>query len=197
MGTLKSTIISCIIFYCFTYNKLRKLKGGFSLSKICEYGCLECGMPIYNYEVDLLDGLCPRCYDSYYKELELVKQQYGEDSKEADNLKIRIANQESAINKTTAELKKYEDELKKQCEELLKSFDKLDDKDRQMEFNKMAIASMIIKQVIDSVKELGIDEFRKVVVKDDFIADIFRRIGMYNEIGVELGYAKRIEEENK
>ena len=91
----------------------------------------------------------------------------------------------------------YEDELKKQCEELLKSFDKLDDKDRQMEFNKMAIASMIIKQVIDSVKELGIDEFRKVVVKDDFIADIFRRIGMYNEIGVELGYAKRIEEENK
>lgn len=51
--------------------------------------------------------------DSYYKELELVKQQYGEDSKEADNLKIRIANQESAINKTTSELKKYEDELKR------------------------------------------------------------------------------------
>ena len=55
--------------YYFTYNKLRKLKGGFILNKICGYGCLECGMPIYNYEVDLLDGLCPKCYDVYYKEL--------------------------------------------------------------------------------------------------------------------------------
>ena len=39
------------------------------MDKICEYGCLECGMPIYNYEVDLLDGLCPKCYEVYYKEL--------------------------------------------------------------------------------------------------------------------------------
>ena len=37
------------------------------MNKICEYGCLECGMPIYNYEVDLLDGLCPKCYDKYFK----------------------------------------------------------------------------------------------------------------------------------
>ena len=39
------------------------------MGKICEYGCLECGMPIYNYEGDLLDGLCPKCYEVYYKEL--------------------------------------------------------------------------------------------------------------------------------
>ena len=39
------------------------------MNKICEYGCLECGMPIYNYEVNLLDGLCPMCYEVYYKKL--------------------------------------------------------------------------------------------------------------------------------
>ena len=66
---MKKYHILSIIYYYFAYNKLRKLKGGFILNKICEYGCLECGMPIYNYEVDLLDGLCPKCYEVYYKEL--------------------------------------------------------------------------------------------------------------------------------
>ena len=66
---MKKYHILSIIFIIFAYNKLRKLKGGFILNNICKYGCLECGMPIYNYEVDLLDGLCPKCYDIYYNEL--------------------------------------------------------------------------------------------------------------------------------
>ena len=66
---MKKYHILSIIYYYFAYNKLRKLKGGFILNKIYDYGCLECGMPIYNYEVDLLDGLCPKCYEVYYEEL--------------------------------------------------------------------------------------------------------------------------------
>jgi len=87
-------------------------------------------------------------------------------------------------------------QIKEQCKQLLTEFDKLEGESRQREFNKMAIASMIIKQVIESVQEIGTDRFKEILVKDDFVADTFRRIGIYNEIGVELGYTVRIDDDN-
>ena len=66
---MKKYHILSIIYYCFAYNKLRKLKGGFILDRICEHGCLKCGVPIYQYECYLLDAMCPKCYEVYYKEL--------------------------------------------------------------------------------------------------------------------------------
>ena len=55
---------------------------------------------------------------------------------------------------------------------------------------------MIIRQVIESVQEIGTDRFKEILAKDDFVADTFRRIGAYNEIGVELGYTVRIDDDN-
>lgn len=44
---------------------------------------------------------------NYEKQLELIVAEYGENSKEADEMRIKIANQQTAINKTTAEIGKY------------------------------------------------------------------------------------------
>lgn len=94
-------------------------------------------------------------------------------------------------------INKDNDILKINLQLLLKAFDKLDEETRQIEFNKMAMAGSIIKQVIDSVRELGDDKFREILNKDEFIADTFRRIGIWNECGIDLGYTKRINDENK
>lgn len=94
-------------------------------------------------------------------------------------------------------LKQDNEVLKINLQLLLKAFDRLDEESRQIEFNKMAVAESIIKQVIDSVRELGNDKFREVLAKDEFVADIFRRIGIWNECGLDLGYTKRVEDEQK
>lgn len=49
--------------------------------------------------------------DSYKKELELVEKEQGANSAAADNLRIQIANQQAAVNKTAAELNSYEKKL--------------------------------------------------------------------------------------
>lgn len=49
--------------------------------------------------------------ESYQKELELVEKEQGANSAAADNLRIQIANQQAAVNKTAAELKSYEQKL--------------------------------------------------------------------------------------
>lgn len=48
---------------------------------------------------------------SYQKELELVEKEQGANSAAADNLRIQIANQQAAINKTASELATYEKKL--------------------------------------------------------------------------------------
>ena len=83
--------------------------------------------------------------------------------------------------------------LKINCKLLLEAFDKLDEDTRIIEFSKMAVASSIIKQVIDSVRELGDNKFTEILAKDEFIADTFRRIGIFNEVGIDLGYTKKVE----
>ena len=49
--------------------------------------------------------------ESYQKELELVEKEQGANSAAADNLRIQIANQQAAINKTASELATYEKKL--------------------------------------------------------------------------------------
>ena len=49
--------------------------------------------------------------ESYKKELEIVEKEQGANSAAADNLRIQIANQQAAVNKTAAELKSYEQKL--------------------------------------------------------------------------------------
>ena len=49
--------------------------------------------------------------DSYKKELEMVVKEQGENSAAADNLRIKIANQQAAVNKTAGELATYNQKL--------------------------------------------------------------------------------------
>ena len=49
--------------------------------------------------------------DSYKKELEIIVKEQGENSAAADNMRIKIANQQAAVNKTAAELATYEKKL--------------------------------------------------------------------------------------
>lgn len=52
-----------------------------------------------------------RILDSYKKQLEQVEKEQGENSAGAENLRIKIANAQTAVNKTAAELKTYEGKL--------------------------------------------------------------------------------------
>lgn len=45
--------------------------------------------------------------DSYKQQLALIVEEQGENSKGADEMRIKIANQQAAVNKTAAELEKY------------------------------------------------------------------------------------------
>lgn len=60
-------------------------------------------------------------------ELELTIKEYGEGSKEADNLRIRIENQKAALNNTTKQLDKYAKEL----DDAGKETDQLGDESQQ------------------------------------------------------------------
>lgn len=57
--------------------------------------------------LDTVLGSQKTILSNYEKQLELIVAQYGENSKEADEMRIKIANQEAVVNKTTAEVAKY------------------------------------------------------------------------------------------
>lgn len=50
--------------------------------------------------------------DSLEEQLKLTAKQYGENSKEADEMRIKVANQQAVVNKTTKEVEKFRSKLK-------------------------------------------------------------------------------------
>lgn len=110
--------------------------------------------------------------DSYKKELELIVKEQGENSAAADNMRIKIANQQAAVNKTAAELATYEKKLDEvnggmhEGEKAAEEFgDALGDaskdaKDATEGFTVMKgvladLAATAIKAVVNGLKELG------------------------------------------
>lgn len=102
---------------------------------------------------------------SLEQQYELVAKEQGENSKGAEELKIKINNQKAAIGKTEAALDKYENELK-DCEEGTGRFaNELDDMDDASQkasdgftVMKGALASLVadgIRMAIDGMKELA------------------------------------------
>ena len=87
--------------------------------------------------------------------------------------------------------------VKKICNLALEAFDKLPEETRKIEFSKLTIASSLIEQVIESVKELPEKDFTEICKSNDFVADTFKIISMFNTLGVELGYARRIDTDDK
>lgn len=110
--------------------------------------------------------------DSYKKELELIVKEQGENSAAADNMRIKIANQQAAVNKTAAELATYEkklDEVNSGMEEGEKAAEEFGDalgdagkdaKDATEGFTVMKgvladLAATAIKAVVQGLKDLG------------------------------------------
>lgn len=83
-------------------------------------------------------------------------------------------------------------DINEMCELALKAFDELPADARKKQFSELTIGTLILKQVINSVKTITEEEFNKIC-ENDFVADIFKRISIFNELGVDLGYAKRVE----
>lgn len=68
--------------------------------------------------------------DAYKKQLALIVEEEGENSKGADEMRIKIANQQAAVNKTTAEIKRYEqqlDDLTDSTDDATESIEEMDD----------------------------------------------------------------------
>ena len=38
------------------------------MKNILMRSCDECGVSVYENEKEIFDGMCPNCYDNYYKE---------------------------------------------------------------------------------------------------------------------------------
>ena len=102
--------------------------------------------------------------ENYEKQLELIAKEYGENSKEADEMRIRIANQQAVVNGTTKELEKYQgilEDLRKEEEKAAdgakdqaKAYDQLRDsaeeQQKQLEALKNEYKQVVIEQGKDS-----------------------------------------------
>ena len=87
-------------------------------------------------------------------ELELTKKEYGENSKEADNLRIRIENQKAALNETTKQIDKYTKEL----DDCGKETDQLGDesKDTAKDMGEMSDGFTVAKGALADLVASGI-----------------------------------------
>lgn len=97
--------------------------------------------------------------ESYEKELEEVVKEQGENSKGADDLKIKIANQQTQINKTTHEIEDWQKALEHVDDEVEEVGDDLEDTTNGG-LNAFTVAlgnlaSNIISDVINKLKDLA------------------------------------------
>lgn len=109
--------------------------------------------------------------EAYKKELEQVEKEQGENSAGAENLRIKIANQQAALNKTAAELKDYNDRLKDlekgqegsadAADDQIDAFSKLgktiDEQEKELKDLKDQYANVVLEQGknSDAAKELA------------------------------------------
>lgn len=103
--------------------------------------------------------------DAYKKQLALIVEEEGENSKGADEMRIKIANQQAAVNKTTAEIKKYEnqlDDLTDSTDDVKESIEEMDDATEEASDGftvmKGAIASLVadgFRMAISAVKDFA------------------------------------------
>lgn len=89
----------------------------------------------------------------YRKQLELVEKEYGKNSKEADEMRIKVLNQEAAVKKTEAALKGYENQLKdieKETKASGKAYEdlgkKIEGNEKKLEDLKKEYASIVLEQ---------------------------------------------------
>lgn len=118
--------------------------------------------------------------DALKRQLQLTAKEYGENSAEADELRIKIANQQAAVNRTTNDIKKYQDILAKlgdESEDAAKDIEDVGDSAEKASGSftvmKGAISSLIadgLKSLASSVK----DTMKEIVIETGAAYDSFQ-----------------------
>lgn len=141
--------------------------------------------------------------DSYQKELEAVVKEQGENSAAADNLRIKIANQQAAVNKTAGELATYEkklDDVNNGMVDTEKAADGLGDalkdtskdaEDATEGFTVMKgvladLAATAIKSLISGLKDLGKAAMDAWQEFDDGVDTVIKKTGATGAAAKEL-----------
>ena len=141
--------------------------------------------------------------DSYKKELEMVVKEQGENSAAADNLRIKIANQQAAVNKTAGELATYEqklDDVNSGMNSTEKAADGLGDaltdtsKDAEeategftvMKGVLADLAATAIKEIISGLKDLGKAAMDAWQEFDDGVDTVIKKTGATGAAAKEL-----------
>lgn len=141
--------------------------------------------------------------DSYKKELEAVVKEQGENSAAADNLRIKIANQQAAVNKTAADLATYEkklDDVNSGMVDTEKAADGLGDalkdtskdaEDATEGFTVMKgvladLAATAIKTLISGLKDLGKAAMDAWQQFDDGVDTVIKKTGATGAAAKEL-----------
>lgn len=141
--------------------------------------------------------------DAYKAELDAVVKEQGENSAAADNLRIKIANQQAAVNKTAAELATYEKKLdeangemqegEKAAEDLGDSLEQAgkDANDATDGFTTMKavladLAATAIKAVVSGLKDLGKAAMDAWQEFDDGVDTIIKKTGATGQAAKEL-----------
>lgn len=141
--------------------------------------------------------------DAYKKELEQVVAEQGENSAAADNLRIKIANQQAAVNKTAGELATYNqklDDVNSGMAGTEKAADGLGDalKDASKDANDATegftvmkgvladLAATAIKAVISGLKDLGKAAMDAWQQFDDGVDTVIKKTGATGAAAKEL-----------
>ena len=133
--------------------------------------------------------------DALKRQLQLTAKEYGENSAEADELRIKIANQQAAVNRTTNDIKKYQDILAKLGDESEDAANDIEDVGDSAEkasgsftVMKGAISSLIadgLKSLASSVK----DTMKEIVIETGAAYDSFQaKTGVYTKITTERAW---------
>lgn len=134
--------------------------------------------------------------DAYKEELDKIVKEQGESSAAADNMRIKIANQQAAVNKTAAELATYEkklDSTEGTLEDVADATEEVTDetKDASEGFTVMKgvladLAANAISAVVSGLKDLGKAAMDAWKDFDDGVDQIIKKTGLTGDAAKEM-----------
>ena len=134
--------------------------------------------------------------DAYKEELDKIVKEQGESSAAADNMRIKIANQQAAVNKTAAELATYEKKLdatEGTLEDVADATEEMTDstEDASEGFTVMKgvladLAANAISAVVSGLKELGKAAMDAWKDFDEGVDTIIKKTGLTGEAAQEM-----------
>ena len=110
-------------------------------------------------QLDKVLGGQKKILESYQKQLNLIVAEYGENSKESDEMRIKIANQQAAVNQTASEIEKYRKALKDLEQEQAKSAEEAEK--QTSAYNALSVKVKDQQVMLDALK----NEYKQAVIE--------------------------------